>query len=421
MRVERTLVVALGLAAVTGACASTGTTGGGTGGRGAASLPQVTCGAGVTLVSTPQATAAQDALNRTIVVQGAAREPFYRTALTQAQAGITADANNPYHHYLAGNAHAGLGNLAGADSAWDRAEQLCPGFTAEIEPAREQAWLTGFQSGLEAYQRGDTAAAIGAWENATVVYDRRPDTYYNLAVVYGQRGDTDRAVAQYRAALAALDRMVPDTSAAGQAARAETRANSMAGLLSAGAQLFQAEKYQQAADVFRQINTIAPNNRDAWYNHALALYKLERWDPLVPVAQRVIELDPLNYNARIILFNAYKGQSEAFKTARNAERERVTRDLALRSLQEADALPVTVDNVTITNATGKTTLAGVATGAAARAGSPVQLEFTVYSAGGNLGTKTVTISAPAKGATSNFSVEFETATPATGFQYRVVG
>ena len=419
MKIERGLVYALGVAAVT-ACG--GAAGGGTGPTpgGSASLPQVACATG-NLVATPQANAAQAALNRTLVVQGDARVPFYTQALQQAQAGIAADAQNPYHFFLAGQAYVGLNNLAEAGQMFDRTLQICPEFASEIDPLREQAWAAELNRGLGLYQGGDTTGAVTAWEAAAQFYSRRPDVFYNLGVVYGQRGDYPRAIQSYRRALAVADSTPGDTAAAILQSEAEMRAASLTGLLSAGAQLFGRDQFRESAEAFRYLTQIDPNNRDAWYNLALALYKLETWSDLVPVARRVVQIDPANYNAQIILFNAYKGLSDQAKAQNNAAAERENRDLALQTLERADALPVQVDGITMTNGDANVTLRGTVTGGSAAQGSPVQLEFTATGTSGDLGTQTVTVAAPAKGATANFEVTIPTQGTATSWRYRIVG
>ena len=415
MKIDRGLMLALGAAALTAAAcappAATGTTGAPRGG--AASLPQVTCSSGAPTATT-YATAAQNALNRTLIVQGDARTPFFQQALEQARQGIATAADNPLHYFLAGQAYAGLGDLAGADSSFDRAVQICPEFASEVDPARLEAFARTFQSGLEAYNAGDTARAIASWESAGQFYDKLPDPYYNLAVVYGQRGDLQRAVQNYTRALQVMETAPADSSTA------DTRANIMTGLLSAGAQLFQQNQFGPSGEVFATIARIDPNNRDAWYNHALALYKLEQWQALIPVATRLVQIDPLNYNGQIILFNAYKGVSEAAKARNDAATERTNRERALSTLQTADALPVHVDAVQITNQEGGAKVSGSVTGAAARAGTPVQLEFTLFGPAGRLGTGTVTVSAPAKDQKTTFELTVPGATAVTSYSYRLV-
>lgn len=416
MRIERGLVLAL--AAVAGACASGGTGAGGDPSGGSSSLPQVTCSTG-NAVATAQATAAQGALNRTLITQGEARIPFYTQALSQSQAGIAADAQNPYHYFLAGQAYVGLDSLGRAAEMFRRTVEVCPEFGTEVNPLLEQAWAQGLQSGLTAYQAGDTAAALAAWQAASQIYTRRADVFFNLAVVNSQRGNTQAAIENYRLALARVDSTPEDTIQAVIQAEADMRAGALTGLLSAGAQLFQRDQFREAGEVFRFLNTVDPGNRDAWYNHALALYKLEDWAGLIPIGQRLAALDPLNYNAQIILFNAYKGLSERAKAQNNAAQERQNRDLALATLERAEALPVQVDGVSLTNQQGSVQVTGTVTGGTARAGSPVSLEFTVTGPGGDLGTQTVTVNAPAKGATTNFQLSIPTTGPATSWRYRV--
>jgi len=201
----------------------------------------------------------------------------------------------------------------------------------------------------------------------------------------------------------------------------ETRAGVLSGLVAVGVQHFQANRFGEAAQVFGEVHRADPNHRDAWYNHALALYKAERWQDLIPVASRVVQIDPLNYNARIILFNAYKGLSDAAKTARNTSVETANRQQALATLTAADALPVQVDQVQTRLEEGSATISGQVTGGTARAGTPVRMDFTFYGPTGPVGTQSVTVNAPAKEATAPFTVTLNTTTPVTGWSYRVGG
>jgi tetratricopeptide (TPR) repeat protein len=347
-----------------------------------------------------------------MVIRGAAAAPLYQAALTSAQQGIAADANNPLHYYLAAQAYAGMNDLTNADAMWTKAEQLCSGLAGDINPARKQAWATSFQAGIDALQRNDTASALAAWQRAAAVWNRAPETYLNMGVLYTAQNDNDRAVASFRETLAALRRAEPDTSTAVRNALAETKANAMAGLLNAGAKLFQAEKFAESGEIFRFLTTQDPNNRDAWYNAALAYYKLNRWNDLLPIAQHLVDVDPLNYNGRIILFNAYKGLA-------TGAQEKAMRDQALATLTAAEALPVKMTSMQVANTADKATLTGTLEGSAARAGAPIALDVTFYGANGALGTQTVTVAAPAKGAHANFEVSINTTSPVTGVSYKV--
>lgn len=383
MRLERKLFLALGATLLAGACAPGATT------APAGAFPVVACAEGVNLTPAREAVEAQKAF-----VLGRTEE-----ALTQAQAAVAADPANPQHYYLLGQIHVAAGNFAEADAAFERAVDLCPAFAAEVDPERQRGWKVAFDRGLEAYEAGDTAAAVALWEAANLLYTGAPDAYYNLGVVYTQRGQLDRAAVAYREALGILDRMPADTVAAEIQARAETRQNTLAGLLSIGAQLFQQEQYAESAELFDYLTGVQPNNRDAWYNYALALFKLERWANLVPVAERLVELDPLNENARIILFNAYKGMAEASEGAREEE----FRNQALRTLEQIEALPVYLEEVRFEAPPEATpVIAGQVVGNAATPGQQVVLDFTFYGPDGVAGTQTVTVAAPAKGEAAAF-------------------
>lgn len=420
MKIERALILAAGVAVAASACA-TAAAGGGTGAAApdaaaSSALPQVTCASGAPTV-TAFATAAQGALNRTLVVRGEAATPFYNTAQEQARQGIAAEPNNPLHYYLLGQAALSTNNYAAADSAFRRTVELCPQFAGEVDPLRQRAAQTVFNTGVEAFNRQDTAAALAQWSTASTLYDRFPQASFNQAVVYSGRNDAARAAAAYRTTLTALERAPTDTSNAAE--MAEMRASSLSGLVGVGAQLFAANQFPQAAEIFNEVHRLDPNNRDAWYNHALSLYKLERWPDLVPVATRLVQIDPLNYNGRIILFNAYKGLSDAARTARNSAVENTNRQLALSTLTAADALPVQINELQLTLREGGARLAGTVTGATASAGTPVRLEFTFFGPTGPVGTQTVTINAPAKSATTPIEVTLNTTQPVTGWSYRV--
>lgn len=422
MNIERGLVFAAGIA-VASACASAGTTGGGTAAAPAtvaasSALPQVQCANGAPTV-TAQATASQAALNRTLVMQGAAQTPFYNTAMEQARAGITADANNPLHYFLLAQAALGTNNYAAADSAFRRTVELCPQFAGEVNPLRHRAAQVVFNAGVEAFNRQDTAVALAQWEQAGRLNDAFPQAYFNQAVVYATRNDHPRAATAYRAALASLERVTPDTSNAAELA--ETRAGSLAGLLNAGAHYFSANDFARAGEMFAEVHRLDPNHRDAWYNHALSLYKLERWQELVPVASRLVQIDPLNYNARIVLFNAYKGLSDAAKTSRNTAVETTNRNLAVSTLQAADSLPVQLDETQLRTNDNNATLTGTVKGNVARAGTPIRLNFTFYGPSGPVGTQSITVNAPAKDATVPFEVVLPTTQPVTGYSYRMGG
>lgn len=398
----------------------------------------------------------------------------YQRALEQAQQGLEADANNPQHYFLAGQAHLGLGNVDEALEMFERAQQIYPAYELEIEPVREQAWAIAFNEGVNAYNAGDMETAAAAWSRANRVYDMRPETHLNLAVIYTQQAEYDRAIEAYRGGLAALERE-PATRVLTDEERAErlesraTITTNLAQLLNyteqyaeaerlfrqqletnpddveaqsnlalslarqgrtdeaqaiynrlladpslgtidlfnVGVALFQAENYEQSAAAFRRYTEVQSNSRDGWYNYANALYAQNLWRELVPVAERLVRLDPLNENSALILARAYR------ETGQNQQ--------ALRTLQGNEAHPVHVEDLEFRSGTQRSIVSGRVTGNQAAAGSPVQLRFTFYGeTGQTLGTETVTVTAPSKGSSAPFEVAHANATPAVTYSYELV-
>jgi tetratricopeptide (TPR) repeat protein len=410
------LVLGLCAAATAAGCAA----GTGGGALSTAAMPDVECSV-QPMAPSQWGGQAQAALNRTLVLEGDARTPYFRTALEQAQLGIQQQPDNPYHHFLAGQAAAGMGDVAAANAHLRRAAELCPELVEpEIDPMRQRTWGEAFTRGLEAFRTEDVEGAIREWEAATQIWDGAPNAHFNLAVINASRGNQEAALQHYREALRIYGTLGATDNVDLAAERLDTRAQAINGMIGVGAHYFQNNQYEQARNVFREVTEIEPNSRDAWYNYSLALYRLERWNDLLPVAQRVVEIDPLNYNARIIHFNAHKGISDAAAAAGQAQAERASRDRALAALETAEALPVRLDNVTISGgAEGEPVeIAGVVTGSG-QAGGPVTLEFTVYGAHGELGTGTATVQRPATDQNAPFTVSIAVTEPVTGWRYRV--
>lgn len=399
-----------------------------------------------------------------------AQEAFDR-ALEQAQQGIAADSTNPQHYFIAGQALVGLGRFEEAIEMFDRAEEIYPAYELEVEPAREQAWAVAFNEGVEAYNAGNMDQAIAAWSRANLIYDLRPEGFLNLAVIYTQQNQYDQAIQAYEQGLAAIER-VPQTreltpeevsereeskgtmlenlaglltfterfaeaealyrqqlqanpddielqsnlalSLARQGKEAEaqeiySRLLSQPGLsgsdlFNIGVALFNAKSYQQAADAFRRVTETMPNSRDAWYNYANALYAGNEFAALVPVAERLVEVDPLNENSALILARAY--------------REANQNQQALQALQRNEDAPVHVEDLEMRPGESQTTVRGRVIGNQAAAGSPIQLRFTFFGPSGELGAETVTVTAPAADASTNFEVVFPQV--AAGYRYELV-
>ncbi|HYH82168.1 MAG TPA: tetratricopeptide repeat protein [Longimicrobium sp.] len=406
MKIDRGLALAMLLSTAATALAGTDAEaqrGRGRGNSGTQSLPAVGC---PNAARSDAAGTAQGTLNRTIIpnLSQADKETAFNTAIQQAEAGAAAEPTNPYFPYIAAQAHMGLGHTDAAVAAYRKAGELCPEMLASTVTEL-------YNQGLAKFTANDTTGALALWQGVVDLDSTRTDATFNLGVLYGTRGDQVRSAAAFR-------RVATAPTAEGDSAAADRRTTALSAVLSSGATLFGQNKFREAAEIFSFVHDQDPNSRDAWYNHSLALYKVEDWTALIPVATRLVSIDPLNYNAQIILFNAYKGISEASKARGDTATEKRNRDLALRTLEGADALPVQIDGITITNGQ----ISGTVTGGTAATGSPVALEFTLYNGAQVIGTETVRITAPAKGVNAQFGPLGTANADArvTGWKYRIV-
>lgn len=321
------------------------------------------------------------------------------------------------------------GDMETATEVWQRANTI---YTLRPE---------AYQNLAAVYtQAGDYEQAIEAYRNALAAIDTVPATRVldeaEIADRAESRGTIEENLAElllftdqyaeaeelYRQQLEedpeniALQGKLAASIAAqeGRAAEAQAIYNELLGrpdldastLMDIGVVLFQSEDFPRAAEAFERLTQLRPNSRDAWYNRANALYAAENWEELVPVAERLIELDPLNYDASLILARAYRDSGQ--------------NDAALQELQRMDANPIKFQKLETRQGAGRTTVRGEVVGNQASAGSQVQVEFTFYGDDGAvLGTQTASIPAPAKDATAPFEVVFETETPASGYSYEL--
>lgn len=175
-------------------------------------------------------------------------------------------------------------------------------------------------------------------------------------------------------------------------------------LFSIGVALFQSDDYDRAAEAFGRVTQIQPEHRDAWFNQANAIYASEDWEALVPSAERLIQIDPLNSTGALILVRAYR------ELQRNQE--------ALQTLEALEAAPVLLEELQVQPGVQTTTLRGEVVGNSAAPGTPIQLRFTFFDDNGQVGTSTVTLAAPAREAREGFEVSVNA--QANAYKYELV-
>jgi tetratricopeptide (TPR) repeat protein len=155
----------------------------------------------------------------------------------------------------------------------DRVED--PEILAEWDEAREVAL---FNVGQLRFEAGQFDQAAAAYERLVEVYPDDFSILNNLAASLVSAGETERAEALYDELMARPDLDARD-------------------FLMIGIGLSQGGNEEQAARAFSQAHELIPEDREALYNYAQALYFAEMWEELIPVAARLIELDTHNRNA----------------------------------------------------------------------------------------------------------------------------
>jgi tetratricopeptide (TPR) repeat protein len=285
---------------------------------------------------------------------------------------------------------------------YDRAVQAYRSALAALDKP-----VDGTPTAEETKERTDARATIQESLGEILLYTEK---YADAEGLYRQQLAKDSTNVALRSRLAAAIAAQPGREA--ESAAMYDRLLSMRNLRvddyhDIGVALFTAKSYARAAEAFGRVTQARPNSREAWYNHANALYAGEQWSALLPVAQRLVAVDPLHEDSWLILARAQR------ETGQNPQ--------ALLSLQAIEAMPVKVRDLTARVAEGRTTVRGSAVGNAAPANSQLRLRFTFYGADGEqLGAQTTTVTAPAKDATAAFQVVLENAAPVRGYKYEVV-
>lgn len=189
------VILALAAAALT-ACASGGGGGGGVdvgdmGGAGRPADNTYTRSAGVHIA---QATA----------LQGPQAQEHYQAALNDAQQSIQEEPTNAKGYLLAGQAAVGLNDFVQADTMFDRAVELFPGYADQIRSEREQGWVAAYNLGIEQVNAENVEAARDLFAAADALYRERPEARMNLGWAEMRLGNNEAAIEAYRGALEIL-------------------------------------------------------------------------------------------------------------------------------------------------------------------------------------------------------------------------
>ncbi|MEX2608888.1 MAG: tetratricopeptide repeat protein [Gemmatimonadota bacterium] len=206
----------------------------------------------------------------------AERRDNFEKALEQAREGMEAMPENPTPWLQAGQAHAGLGNVLAADSAFDRAEQLWPEYEEEIEGYRISLWAESYNAAIPLYTERDFAAAIEHLERAHAIYQDRPEAMELLAALYAQEGRAEEAERLFRQTLELVSGPLrAEQTPEAQEAWAKIQANVA---LDFSNLLVSADRLDEAETLYRQLLEANPNDAVVRSNLAVVLTRQGRTD-----------------------------------------------------------------------------------------------------------------------------------------------
>jgi Flp pilus assembly protein TadD len=382
----------------------------------------------------------------------AARTNLYTQALVHLRQGQEKDAANAKVWMMSGTVLAALGQMQEADAAWKKAGELHAEYASDIADEREAAWVEAFNVGMQAMDAQNYPEAIKILESAELIFQGRPEALMNLGALYANAGDNTKAEEAFRKAAEAtkgplLEKLNDQQKAEWARFRDMATMNIAQIHGAAGVEAFQAEKFEEAAQHFAKAFEINPHSRDYIFNRAQAVWaqvtkiedSLEKGTSadsaaakpkLLPLLAQVQELapkarefDPNNGNLYLIEARAYKqaGELAGAEAAKTAGSQK-----ALALLTARDALPLLVDEVMVQSAADGATIKGVvspnktmaANQLATPAGTPVNLKFTIVGSSGQpLGEVTVTVNAPADGATTPFELKTDIKGDVGGWKY----
>lgn len=329
MKRGNSLILALALAALTG-CASAGGAGAGGAETGAGARPQDNAHTRTAGVRLAQAATAE----------GEAAREHYEAALQAALSSIEEDPQNARGYLLAGQAAAGAGQWVQADTMFDRAVEIFPGYEEQVLAEREEAWVNAYNQGVEAVNAGDIERARDLFAAADRLYQQRPEARMNLGWAHMRLGDTEAAIEAYRGALEILYGPTPE--GLGEEQAEQWRRDRQQAAFNAAQLLAQSGEYVDAAEVLGEFLERTPELDPAVELQAMTAQanflaqggRAEEAEALMAEIRTRPDLTSADYfQIGIGLFNAgdYQEAAEAF--GRAAELNPYSRDALLNLVQ----------------------------------------------------------------------------------------
>ncbi len=323
----------------------------------------------------------------------------------------------------AGDNEAGIALLESAEAIFprQRPEALINLGVSYNNAGRLDDAIDAYAAALEVIRGPATATADSA--TAAGWREREATVISNRATLLASAERFDEAEAAWREYIAdnptdvpARSNLASVLSMAGKPAEAQSiydellEAAEELGLreyMNIGIGLYQAEVFDRAAEAFRHVAEIAPENRDAVFNWAQSLFEAQAWEELVPVARQLQELDEWNKDSYTILARALLDAG--------------TSEEATDIYNRGEALQFHLASSQLQPSSGGASIVGEFVNVCVDAGESivVRVHFNGMD-GAELGTTEIQITAPDRDVAQAFRGDFSSDEAVMGYYYEVL-
>src|SRR3989442_815263 len=225
---------------------------------------------------------------------------------------------NPAAWYYLARYYGFQKDLEGADSAFAKAQDLAPKCKDDIELWRRSLWVPVFNSGIQAWQAGNTDSAIASFRRADQIYTSEPTGFTYLATLLSGAGQPDSAVKYFklgvrhagdpRVAKEKRDGLFNVARVYDAADRLDDAAAAYQVELAGAGQPDSAVKYFKLAVRHAEDPRFAKEKRDALFNVARVYHAADRLDDAATAYKVYLAAYPNDVQAMAGLAAAYMRQ-----------------------------------------------------------------------------------------------------------------
>ncbi len=190
--------------------------------------------------------------------------------------------DNPAAWYYLGRYYVMTSDAFGADSAFDKAEQMAPECADDIKSYRERLWVPTINRAIEIMRQGAFDGAKDILLEAWAIYPEDNLTPYYLARIYGSNGVLDSAIHFFKA-----------TVALGDADSSRTQ-NYQDAVFNVGLVYSMQEEWDSAAVWYRRYRTeVNPDDSQALTGLARALERSGKGEEALQLYDSVLARAPI--------------------------------------------------------------------------------------------------------------------------------